>query len=249
MKTRAHFKTFGFEPTFLNWSGMQKGFATSCKLFLLSIAFMGAFIFFSYTVAKDRWQQIDFDTTVKLQDKISSGFNPEQTQRIDGLFSYFSILGSVEVMLGFCLIAAGWSFFKGRWLAILGWLIMVPALVVEIFGKLVLFHPGPPVFFHRSLLPTGLPSFYVYTNFSYPSGHMMRTIFIATVLACLIIFSPRNSLSKLIVLLVLAGSAFIMGLTRVYLGEHWVSDVIGGGLLGLSAGLFGSVLILREKKV
>lgn len=211
------------------------------KLFLLSVAFMGFFVYFSYTVAKERWLQFDFDTTVKLQDRISP--------RFDGIFSYFSILGSVEVTLGFCLIVAGWSLFRRRWLAILGWLMMIPALVIEIFGKLVIFHPGPPVFFHRSILPTGLPSFYVHTNFSYPSGHMMRTIFIVTVFTCMVVVSKRNYFSRFTILCFLAGLAFMMGLTRVYLGEHWLSDVLGGGLLGASAGFFASVLILNKKKV
>lgn len=211
------------------------------KLLLFSIVFLGFFTYFSYTVAKEHWQRLDFDTMVKLQDRI----NPERSRRIDGIFSYFSLLGSVEVTVGFCLIVMIWSFLKRKWLAILGWLMIIPATLAEIFGKLVLFHPGPPVFFHRSLLPTGLPSFYVHTNFSYPSGHMTRTIFIVTVLVLMIVFSSRNHFSKFTILCFLAGLALMMGLTRIYLGEHWLSDVLGGGLLGAATGLFASGLILR----
>lgn len=178
---------------------------------------------------------------VKLQDRIPA--------RFDGIFSYFSILGSVEVTVTFCLALALLSLLRRRWLAVVGWLMIVPALVVEIFGKLVIFHPGPPVFFHRSILPTGLPSFYVHTNFSYPSGHMMRTIFIVTIFASMMVFSSRNYLSRFTILCSLAGLALIMGVTRVYLGEHWLSDVLGGGLLGASAGFFASGLILNKKKV
>lgn len=38
----------------------------------------------------------------------------------------------------------------------------------------------------------------------------------------------------------------MMTLTRVYLGEHWLSDVLGGGLLGIGMGLFATGLILRQ---
>lgn len=211
------------------------------KIFLFSIAAAAFFVFFSYTVAKEQWQKTDFDTMVKLQDRISG--------RFDGIFSYFSLLGSAEITIGLCLVLSLSSLLRRRWLAVLGWLMIVPATIVEVMGKLVLFHPGPPVFFHRSLLPTSLPSFYVHTDYSYPSGHMTRTIFIITVFILLVIFSTRNIRARFVAFCGLSVLAVLMGVTRIYLGEHWLSDVLGGGLLGLSAGLFASVLILRTKKV
>lgn len=211
------------------------------KLFLLSLLCIGLFTQFSYSVAKEKWTKTDFDTTVRLQDHIS--------RRFDKYFSYFSLLGSVEITLGLCLIMAFWALIRFKWPAFLGWLMIIPASMGEVFGKLILFHPSPPVFLHRSILPATLPSFYVHTDYSYPSGHMTRTIFIMTVFICLIYFGCRSNLIKFISLTGLVTLAFLMVLTRVYLGEHWISDVIGGLILGMGMGLFASILILNRKKV
>lgn len=210
------------------------------KLFLLSAIFLSFFTYFSYTVAKEKWQQFDFDSTVKIQDHLP--------RKYDQIFSYFSLLGSVEVTVGISIFFALLALLKWRWWVILGWLMILPATLAEVFGKLVLFHPGPPVFFHRSLLPTSLPSFYVHTDFSYPSGHMTRTIFIVTIFFCMVLFSFRNSsLLKVLLIFILLSLVFLMALTRIYLGEHWFSDVLGGTLLGISFGLFASGLILRPR--
>jgi len=192
-------------------------------------------------VAKEELQQFDFDTTVKIQDHIS--------RKYDGVFSYFSLLGSVEVTFGICLVLSFLSLIRGKWLATLAWLLVIPASAGEVFGKLVLFHPSPPVFLHRSILPTSLPSFYVHTDFSYPSGHMTRTIFIMTVFFCIIFLSGENLLTKWMKLGIILLFAFLMALTRVYLGEHWFSDVVGGALLGMGVGFLSSMLIFSRRKL
>lgn len=210
------------------------------KLLILSFIFIAIFTLFSYNVAKERWQKIDFDTTVKIQDHISRQF--------DDNFSIFSLLGSAEITVGFCLVMAIVAIFRLKWLAFLGWLMIIPASAAEVFGKLILYHPAPPVLFHRTTLVTHLPSFYVHTEFSYPSGHMTRTIFIITVLCCLLFFSKINFFLKYGLILTLTGVSFMMGLTRISLGEHWLSDVAGGMLLGMGAGFFSYILILGQKK-
>lgn len=208
-------------------------------LILSSITIFGVFTLLSYTVAKESWQTLDFNTTVKLQDHIS--------RRFDIIFSYFSLIGSAEVTIGLAGVLAVLSLFRLKILAFIGWLLIIPASSVEIFGKLFVFHPGPPVLFHRTLISTNLPSFYVHTNYSYPSGHMTRTFFLVTIFVAVALFNLKGLPLKLALILGALVLGFMMVLTRIYLGEHWFSDVAGGSLLGVSVGLFSSALIIQKK--
>ena len=69
---------------------------------------------------------------------------------------------------------------------------------------------------------------------SFPSGHTLNTtvvIGLVVYLACLQIKRTAARIS-----LIAAGAAFIfaMGMSRVYLGHHWMTDVIIGWVLGLA---------------
>ncbi len=70
------------------------------------------------------------------------------------------------------------------------------------------------------------------SNYSFPSGHAMISILFYGSIIVLINRSNikhKKVLNTLIILIIL-----LIGITRVYLGVHYVSDVIGGYLISLS---------------
>lgn len=197
-------------------------FSLGCFLGLL-------FLLFSYLVAQDVFDQIDFDTTVRLQDNIP--------RRLDSWFSSLSLIGSFEVTGITFLITV---LLGARKLHRLIVLLTFPLFhVVELLGKTAIEHQGPPFMFLRYNYGFHFPSTYLSTDhFSYPSGHVGRTVFLAGIFAFLIYKTKWSFLYKMIGWGVLAGIVSIMIVSRVYLGEHWLSDTIGGSLLGAAFALF-----------
>ena len=85
------------------------------------------------------------------------------------------------------------------------------------------------------------------TSYSFPSGHVMfYTAFFGFLLFLAFTLLKRSWRRTLMMTLLFALIALV-GISRIYLGEHWASDVIGGYLLG-SLSLILAIQFYREGK-
>lgn len=163
------------------------------------------------------------------------------TRVFDMPLSFLSLVGSSEVTLIIVAAIAGLIYLKTKKIFYGAGMFFV-IYIFELIGKIFIYHPGPPREFFRYDLPFSFPSAYVHTNYSFPSGHVSRTVFIAV----LLLFAARKlDFSKRATKLVFLGSILITALmivSRIYLGEHWFTDVLGGTLLGSSMGILAMVI-------
>lgn len=69
-------------------------------------------------------------------------------------------------------------------------------------------------------------------SYSFPSGHTMGSMTLAFVMAYLVARAPWRPWVRAVVIALWALYAVLVGVSRVYLGVHWPSDVIAAWLLG-----------------
>jgi len=203
------------------------------KFFLLGIVIFIFFLLFSYLVNKDLFTSFDLNTTVRLQDKL--------IRIVDGPFSFFSLLGDFEV-ISFFLVIALFLLRKINGVFILPVYFLLN--LVELYAKYFIDHLPPPHFLLRTEQIVDFPKFYVSTQNSYPSGHMARTVFLTVILVFLLQRSKKLSKNtKYLCFGFLILFDIVMFVSRIYLGEHWSTDVIGGAFLGFAFAI-GSLIFI-----
>ena len=142
---------------------------------------------------------------------------------LDLLGSIIGTFGLVEVATGLALGIAVARFRHGSrdWVVPL---FIVLTLAVEAFLKIVFPHAPPPA--DRARTVELLPHLHVQFTNSFPSGHVARLTFLAAIVHG-------------VPLWLRVGAVALMIASRLYLGEHWLSDCIGGFAAGAAVAALG----------
>jgi membrane-associated phospholipid phosphatase len=209
------------------------------------------FYIFSREVKRGVLKTTDFATTVKIQEKIDTSSRLRLASIVGDVMEGSTFFASPEVSVVAVLLLTAFAVvdIKRKKFRLSG--LIIPILfglliLGEIYGKNVVHHPSPPFFMIKN--PTTIfPKYYINDQYSYPSGHAARSIFLGLVFLSLVFqHVPQwiQSKKRVALLGVLVGFyILIVSVSRIYLGHHWLSDIIGGGLLGASMGLLTMAII------
>jgi membrane-associated phospholipid phosphatase len=69
---------------------------------------------------------------------------------------------------------------------------------------------------------------------SFPSGHALNSTAIAGMVAYLLLLHLERRLTRVLAVVLAGVWAVAIGLSRVFLGHHWLTDVMVGWVIGLA---------------
>jgi undecaprenyl-diphosphatase len=115
-------------------------------------------------------------------------------------------------------------------------------LAIAFIGVATLLNAALKQFIHRPRPDTLYVSRMRFKTQSFPSGHAFGTVTTYGFIAYLSAAHLSQPLT-IIIQLLLCLLIFLVGVSRVYLGAHYPTDVIGGWILGLIC-LFGAIALI-----
>ncbi|WP_375465224.1 phosphatase PAP2 family protein [uncultured Methylobacterium sp.] len=168
------------------------------------------------TEALDRKILLALRNPADLADPIGPRWLEETMRDITGLGSVFTIVFLTAAVAAYLMLTG-----KRR----VGWFVIGAVGGGELVStalKAVYHRPRP------DLVPHGMEVF----TASFPSGHAMMSTIAYLTLATLLARIERRRRVKALVLGLGVTMSLLIGLSRVYLGVHWPSDVVAGWCVG-----------------
>nr|WP_298373355.1 phosphatase PAP2 family protein [uncultured Halomonas sp.] len=202
------------------WLGRHE-FSILLSAVVLSAGVWG-FVELADTVIEGETRTLDerillaFRTPGDLSDPLGPGW-------LEELGRDFTALGGVGVLVFITLITFGFLLLSRYYRASLFLLASIGGgLLASTLLKMLFDRPRPDLVSHGSI---------VYTA-SFPSGHsMMAAVTYLTLTALLIRIQPRFRLKAYLLVAALLVT-LLVGISRIYLGVHWPTDVLAGWTAG-----------------
>lgn len=219
-------------------------------LIIVAVICLAAFAFLSKYEDRDMMRNLDFAVTVKVQERIDKSAHLRAASFIDTVMTgatFFAGPGftSFVILLFTAVTLYDWKKrkFHPKALIIPAGFILI--LLIEVFGKSIVHHPSPS--FAMVKHPTTVfPANYINEQFSYPSGHAGRAVYLGIVGFIIALTNAhffRERKRQIALAFGLAGYAVLVGISKIYLGQHWFSDIMGGSFVGSGVGLLVAVCI------
>lgn len=192
------------------------------KWTLISLIFLLCFTCIAISIVTNQAWIFAFDQT------ITNWIRPAATPSANTLFvvTFITTFGDVKMIVPLMLLFFAYLAFykKNRGLAL--WLVLnisIGAGLLNLIAKHLFLRPRPSI-----------EHFVVVSGWSFPSGHSMGAMICYTSIAFALIYLSQSKINKITITLLCTVLIFSIGISRIYLGVHYPSDVLGGFTLGFA---------------
>lgn len=114
---------------------------------------------------------------------------------------------------------------KRSWYRLLAWVLVLPGGVVLGLLLKIAFHRRRPSFDN---------AFVIFQNYSFPSGHTMAAVLLYGLLAVFAVQSFDTWRRRALAIVGAVVMVLLVGFSRLYMGAHFLSDVLGGVAVGVA---------------
>lgn len=197
----------------------------------LIIILCSGFIFLTFIAALFPPSAIDLEISTAVQSTQSPG--------LDSAMKFISWFGAfpVPMFIGL-LVAVIFYLFKFKREAIFIILTFISGIISTVI-KFIVDRPRPTMDVVRIVE--------IARQQSFPSGHtLFYTIFFGFLLVLMWNLKQINVIVRTIVTVISASLILMIPFSRIYLGAHWFTDVLGGFILGLICLYMISILYLKK---
>jgi undecaprenyl-diphosphatase len=184
--------------------------------FTAALGALLTFAWLSEEVFQGNVQQ--FDEPIRLWIHQYASPTPTSLMRFVTMLGSTAFLLAWGVSLGFVFLWAGW-----RRSAILLAVTMAGASMLDWALKMA-FHRARPAPFFDTLVPS---------SYSYPSGHALLSFCFYSVLAAILAGHIERRVGRILIRMLAVLLITLIGVSRIYLGVHYPSDVLAGYLAAL----------------
>ena len=179
----------------------------------------------------------EFDERILLSLRTAGDLsNPIGGPQVEVAMRDLTALGGITVLTLLTLAVLAFLILRGQRASAL-------FLAIAIVGGQVLSHLMK--FSFARPRPELVPHIVEVSSASFPSGHSMMSAVTYLTLAVMLARTERRIRIRVFYIVVAAILTMLVGLSRVYLGVHWPSDVLGGWSLG-AAWALGVWLLARR---
>ena len=137
------------------------------------------------------------------------------------IFKFITFLGSQYVVISVCILT--FIFIKNKKVPIAITLNLIISTALNVLLKNIINRPRPDGY--RIISETG---------YSFPSGHSMISMAFYGLILYIVFKNVKNKKIRNLLTVLIAILIFLIGFSRIYLGVHYASDVLGGFIISIA---------------